>query len=301
MKLQEIIKITPRSIVAYRQDMDRQLSENQLIVLSQNWSKVEYNGFLSKETKSKVMNMLNAWQEAIYTGTHELRDYEKTREIGLRFLTLTISKQTQLSDNEVKRKALMPFIEDLKVEFGVEHYFWRAEAQKNGRIHFHLLVDKFMDKHYVNWLWDKWQANSGITDEKKEWHQGYTSPSTRIEIVKGGENAIDYLLKYVSKDESVRKIEGRIWGCSDKLREITVPSVVVSVEIAKEVCNVINKIHPEEIRLEHAVIYNIDLLRCTIKEAAWFRQELHTYYTNVFRFLYIEGNEEDDRMLTNEI
>lgn len=37
----------------------------------------------------------------------------------------------------------------------MKHYFWRAELQANGQIHFHLIVDHYIPKHAVQHDWNK--------------------------------------------------------------------------------------------------------------------------------------------------
>jgi len=297
MNVHEVAKIMPSSVTVYKKIEDRSLSEAQLIALSQNWTKHEYNGFMSKETRAKVLNMLSAWQEAIYVHSEERKSAGRSQVHKLRFLTLTISKETTIGDNEVKRTALIPFIQELKRQFAVVHYFWRAEAMKNGRIHFHLIVDRWLDKNLVNYIWDKQQFLAGITTEEPPYSPHYSSPSTRIEVIKGGESAFEYVAKYVSKDEGVRKIEGRIWGCSDGLREISVPSVKVDVELAKELTELIDNQKAEVLEFDYARIYKIDVLRQKTTLANHLLFNMVYYYTDVYTYLYSDLMKRDNNVV----
>jgi hypothetical protein len=286
MEVQEVAKIMPSSVTVYKKSIGRSLSEAQLIALSHNWTSHEYNGFMSKETRVKVLNMLSAWQEAIYVHSEERKSAGKPQQHKLRFLTLTLSKQTDLNDNDIKRLALVPFIQELKRQFNVVHYFWRAEAQKCGRIHFHLIVDKWLDKNVVNYIWDKAQNLAGITEIEPIWKPTYSSPSTRIEVIKGGESAFEYVVKYVSKDEGVRKIDGRIWGCSDGLRNITVPTVKVDVQLAKELTQLIDDQQSKVLEYDYARIYMIDVLRQKTTKANHLLYDMVYYYSDVYNYLY---------------
>lgn len=199
----------------------------------------EYNGFMSRNTKSQIKKMLCNWMQALKSNSQESKGNPK---IKTTFLTLTLSSDQIHTDNEIKRNYLNRFIIELKRKFGVQNYFWRAESQNkneknNGRIHFHLIIDNYIDKTAVRELWNKIQSD--YVDRYFE-KTGKTKapPSTYIEFPKSLEGLVDYAIKYSLKEtpqlsekgnktkqtntfkNEYRKIEGRIWGCSDQLRQI---------------------------------------------------------------------------------
>ena len=197
----------------------------------------EKNGFLSKGTKSKVKKYLLNWMNAIKVK----RECSNT-EIYPTFLTVTLSADQFHSDNYIKRNILGRFIQELKRKHQVLNYFWRAESQStsdtnNGRIHFHLVLDRYIDKIQLRTLWNECQSEYVA----KYYLDNSTStppPSTYIESFKSISGIVDYCVKYVLKDSPeindqnqvtkqnnqnkkiYRRIKGRIWGCSDGIRNL---------------------------------------------------------------------------------
>jgi hypothetical protein len=62
------------------------------------------------------------------------------------------SKQ-QHPDTEIINTCLNSLLLELKKYYSVKNYVWRAEKQKNGNLHFHILIDKFV---YWSELRERW-------------------------------------------------------------------------------------------------------------------------------------------------
>ena len=76
------------------------------------------------------------------TNYHNHRNFK----FKLNLITLTLpSKQNEHSDNEIKHRALNNFFTQLRTKHNLVNYVWKAEKQKNGNIHFHIITDKFFD------------------------------------------------------------------------------------------------------------------------------------------------------------
>lgn len=286
MSSKQSVQFSSNHFVIYRDNSGRNATDKQLVALSQSWKRNEYNGYLSRATRSKIVKMLNCWAESIYVADKCQINSELRKSRKLRFLTLTLSAKQSMIDNDVKRRLLVPFISDLKRLFHVEHYFWRAEAQKNGNIHFHLVIDAFIDKSKVNYLWDWHQWKSGITDVMPIEVKKYHSPSTRIEAVQGNEAVAGYVTKYVTKDEGGRKIFGRIWGCSDGLRELVFPAVAFTQEVAEEITRVEDKNAYEVVRRDVFILHKISVLRGKCFHDSWLRTEIEDVYLLNYIKLY---------------
>lgn len=257
--MRRIVKITANTITVVPEYKDKELTEKQLEVLQTNWSRVNYTGELSTVTKRAIKEMIECWGESIRVAKEykigKKEDYSRT----MKFLTLTLSKQTEISDNEIKRKALDPFIQELKRTHKVKYVFWRAETQKNGRIHFHLIIDQFIKKEKVNYAWDKHQYLAGIINEKPLWSEDYKTQSTRIELCKSTRNIAAYVVKYCLKENEGRKVEGRVWGCSDELRELTTCKVTDEQEICSQVTEAVKKTNAKEIDGKYFKIYIVSI------------------------------------------
>lgn len=176
----------------------------------------------------------------------------------INFLTLTLPSEQKHSDNEIKRRCINRLLINLERNCDVKIWIWVAELQKNGNIHFHLLIDSYVpfvviskcgniieyagtrDKcikytnseknkgkrviNYAEFAWNNaLDALGYIEDFAKKFRHRYP-PTTQIEAIKGHEIAGQYITKYITKNNSNsaknnRKIEGRLWGCCDALKE----------------------------------------------------------------------------------
>lgn len=286
MALKQILKVGSKSIVVYRTRACTKATEKQVNALSQSWGSVEYHGFLSRGTRSKIITMLNAWADSIYSHNMCSTSVSAKKSRKLVFLTLTLPEQQKLVDNEVKRRALMPFIQELKQFFGVQHYFWRAEAQMNGNIHFHLVIDQFIDKSEVNYIWDKHLWLSGLCSVAPLFVEKYHTATTRIEGIQGVASVAGYVCKYVTKSDGGRKIFGRIWGCSDSLRSLLVPAQEFTNEVASDFERVKTITKPEILDNGKFIIAKVDVLRdCRLRDTLLFSYThsiLLTNYINLY-------------------
>ena len=87
------------------------------------------------------------------------------------------------------------------------HYIWTAELQKNGNIHYHIIWNTFFP---IKWLTKIWgQANNSVD----------------IETVNNSTHAVNYMRKYISKDDK-STINGNRYGISQNLRGTMKPTRV---------------------------------------------------------------------------
>ncbi|NJL14170.1 MAG: hypothetical protein HC913_14945 [Microscillaceae bacterium] len=152
------------------------------------------------------------------------------------------------TDKDIKNKMLKPFLQDLKSKYGVKCYLWVAEAQENGNIHFHILVDKFLDNrtYYKDSSGKKierakedpayqaitrlWNLKLAPFDYIKRYNENqlakgnkphFQPNSVDIHYIKKQDNVAAYITAYMTKEEKEKRpIEGQLWGCSDNLREV---------------------------------------------------------------------------------
>lgn len=195
------------------------------------------------------------------------------------------TRKTWISDNDIKAKLLNQFLTEckqhvLKESAGAEkmlYYFWRAEAQKNGNIHFHLLADRYLHHEYLKTTWNRILNKMGFIDryqaqQKEKYKNGFApdlrkanqkenpwTVSAQIEAYKKGvaadwtqPNSTDvhsvnkiqslgaYLSKYVSKAEENRKISGRKWYISTALSKLNSATAFIE-DVADEIKNLQKK------------------------------------------------------------
>ncbi|WP_155810479.1 hypothetical protein [Polaribacter sp. Hel_I_88] len=246
---------------------------SQLAISINNFSK-DYNnvtnlkvlGTMSEPQIKKVRRCLETMTSLV------LMNYDKRlipqNQKYLTFVTLTLPTIQKHSD-KLLRKCLTRFIENLQKTYNVVHYVWKAETQKNGNIHFHLLTDMWIDKDDVRRLWNKQIENLGYITEysknrqkkgfiyhptfnkkgilykhpltkiqqlanyNKEKQNGFRNPNTTdIHSLKNVQNTTNYLMKYLTKSEpDKRPVIGAIWGASNLTKKLEYPTFYES-EIA---------------------------------------------------------------------
>ncbi len=199
-------------------------SQKKKEVMLQNQRK-EYNGFMSPATKRKVNSILTSWFTAFEKiGKKDLRGTGlKSRRLV--FATLTLSGKQVHDDNFIKRNLLNRMLLELRRLHEVMHYFWRAEKQKNGNLHFHLIIDSYVSQLDLQNMWNSVQKDHGYLDDYQDTKGHCNAPSTDIRAIGNEVAAINYVLKYVSKnpddlEDKGLKVSGRIWGCSKELKAL---------------------------------------------------------------------------------
>lgn len=138
----------------------------------------------------------------------------------LAFITLTLSDKQNHSDEEIKRLLLRPFLKWLERN-SCGMYVWKAEAQVNGNIHFHVTVNNFIHWKSIRKKWNKLQSMHG-------YHKVFTNGraeigvnSTDIHSVVNAKQTAAYMAKYMTKNDKTRRmITGKLWGSSNSLCNI---------------------------------------------------------------------------------
>jgi len=223
-----LISLNPSSVVVYSQSEGYPVRPIERKTIEKMKKSKKFKGNLSDTSKRKVQSIANNLFSSILSFNSNCNIIGESSSNYLSFATLTLSATQYHSDEEIKRNLLNDFLIQIKRKFQVEHYIWIAESQKNGNIHFHLILDR-----YINWksfrnLWNKIQSKYLYID-LFELKNGHRNPnSTDIKAIKFINMLGAYLTKYVSKDSKYRKIIGRLWSCSRKLRFLKALTVHVT-------------------------------------------------------------------------
>jgi len=122
------------------------------------------------------------------------------------FVTLTYPGEYSGEWKDWKRD-LDAFVKRLQRKWPQSALVWKMEFQRRGAPHFHLVVwrVKHMSK---TWLSDAWYNTVKSNDER------HRVAGTQVKEVWGGEQALFYLVKYISKkdDAIIQDGTGRVWG-----------------------------------------------------------------------------------------
>ena len=112
------------------------------------------------------------------------RDANKFIPVKMKFITLTLPSPQIHTDEEIKEKCLNQFLIEIKRYHKILNYVWRAEAQRNGNIHFHITTDKFIHHRDVSEKWNRIIEKLGYVsryrDAQVKFHSGGFKAKTEL-------------------------------------------------------------------------------------------------------------------------
>ena len=149
-----------------------------------NLTRGRFNGYMSPASRRTFKRIVGTWLRSMQLYRAEVkRKYDPGRAYPT-FCTLTLSAEQTHTDREIYRACLMPWLQIMRREYGVEHYAWRAEAQENGNLHYHVLLDRYIPKESVTGSWNMCQDALGYRSKFARLTGSICPPSTQIMEVK---------------------------------------------------------------------------------------------------------------------
>ena len=282
----QLLQITPTSLIVYNEYQFRQGRSEKSVLNEVNLTRGNYNGYISIKAKRTITKRLNAWLNSLihYNKTH--RPLSKKPQRKPTFITLTLPSTQLHNDKELKRFCLMPFLERLKNKYNVKHYFWVAEAQKNGNLHFHIIIDSYVHHAKVRAFWNKDLEKLGYVTQFENKH-GHRNPnSTDIHIVGGFESAIKYVVKYVSKSTSQRKISGRIHGMSSELRDLKAYTTLIDESTSDFITDAMIQKGSKVFRGDHFTVIYCNVQALQVFKESPISLEFYEWMNGVYKYLY---------------
>lgn len=122
------------------------------------------------------------------------------------FITLTLSDKQKHSDGWIKKHLLKNWFDTIKKSFPAISFVWKAETQANGNLHFHIITDHFIPFTYINKTWNRIQWKNGYMKKYLSDHGHINAPSTEVQKIKNDKVLKKYLMKYMIKANSKKKI-----------------------------------------------------------------------------------------------
>ncbi len=212
-----------------------------------------YTGALSQFAKKKLKKAIGLLVAIALPKEATNFKTGKKFKFKINFITLTLpSAQGEITDKEIKH-CLDNWIKRAKRKHGLKSYVWRAERQKNGNIHFHIITDTYIHYESVRNDWNDVLSPLGFIKAYQERNGNKIPNSTDVHSVNEVKDLTAYFLKYMSKQEGVKgtlkkikslhrlppsyckaifkvpftekhntvqfhKIQGKVWDCSVNLK-----------------------------------------------------------------------------------
>lgn len=198
----------------------------------------------------------------------EKKGVKTNYKFKLNFITLTLSSKQRHSDNTIKSVLLNQFLTELRTKYKCSNYLWRAEAQRNGNIHFHVCTDVFVPWRALRTDWNRIQEKLGYVSEFTNRTGKHDPNSTDVHAINQIKNLPAYLAKYCTKNSKgyvvmatmattvpfrpscfltyvhpvlktkatfYRQIHGKLWGLSQSLSSLKSATKEVANRIAEEI------------------------------------------------------------------
>lgn len=156
---------------------------------------------LSEKSSVRIKHIVNLLVECsiLKTVTSIKEKFSFQYKTGL--MTLTLPEKQKHTDQYIHYNIFKPFIRRMKEQYNLAEYLWKAEAQDNGNIHYHLTLNVFIHHSNIKIEWNKQLSKHGYRF-KSDAHYNAT---TQIKATWKVRNLGAYLCKYLSKGDRWKK------------------------------------------------------------------------------------------------
>ena len=242
-------------------------------------------GKVSKHAKRRISKAFN-WL-VFYSEEKKMYQKHSTKLLRFRlnFITLTLSAPQKHSDQVIKSKLLDRFLTKLRRTHGLQHYLWKAERQRNGNVHFHIISDCYIHYKTVQKTWNNLQADLGYIQEYEKKTGKTNPPSTEIKAVRKLRKMQSYVAKYIMKDDTINPIKGRLWYASQSLLNPPTATEIIDYQIDEEIQRVITSEKVREFNSDYSTTMFISFnqlkkYKCS-KLLGIFKSSINDYYLAV--------------------
>ena len=119
------------------------------------------DGIMSVRAKKRINNAIKWLLFMSREKKQYSRDQKKWIKFRITFITLTLASDQRHPDQEIKSRLLNSMLTEMRRDFGMIHYVWRAEKQVNGNIHFPVLTNVFIPHSTLRKKWNRIQDKLG--------------------------------------------------------------------------------------------------------------------------------------------
>lgn len=154
---------------------------------------------VQSKSMSKLRSCVLYWFKASKIKVQKIPGKLLPIKYRLNFITLTLPSEQKHSDTEIKKHCLNQFITELRRDFELCRYVWKAELQSNGNIHFHIITDIFIDYTVIRDKWNRCLEKLGYISEFEKTHNHRNPNSTDIKTLKSSRQGAKYICKYIGK------------------------------------------------------------------------------------------------------
>ena len=167
----------------------------------------------SQKSQTRLKNALNwmllfADKKRVYSkkGYFNSKTEKVTHNFYFRlaFITLTLPSRQSHSDDYIKEHMLQSFLYWLTRYYNCL-YVWKAEAQLNGNIHFHITIDSFVPWKSIRAKWNKILSKHNYCKVLQDGSNDHGDAATQIKAVCNEKKCVNDIGGYMSKKDQIKK------------------------------------------------------------------------------------------------
>lgn len=168
-------------------------SESESVEVNQSFIKStrKNNGYLSQIAKRKLFKAI----DYLIITSEKKRVYSKLQHkyISFRvvFVTLTLPSNQTHSDKEITNQVLNQFLIECQKYHNVKKYIWRAEKQQNGDIHYHILINEFIEYQELRKRWNRICNKLGYVDKYQSKMKEFFKDGFKLSVNKNDKRTVD--------------------------------------------------------------------------------------------------------------
>lgn len=215
--MNQAIKIKGNKVITYypvnRGNWSQERSSDEMRKLAQS----NYKGSIGYAARNRIEKRFEYWHELLKASNRIKNHYDVGGERKFVLITLTLPAKQKHDDKYLKKHALKPFIQELIRNHNLVNWMWKAEAQKNGNIHFHIVIDQYIELQKLLSTWKYYMQKLGYLYDFLSNHPFSNFNAVDVKGQSEMRNPVAYLTKYMEKEQDRRIIEGAVWRMSNSL------------------------------------------------------------------------------------
>lgn len=276
-----------------------------------------HHGIISKKANKRVQVVIDWMVLLAKEKVLQNPDTKSYYSWKLNFVTLTLPSKQIHGDKVIIKECLQPFLDWCRKSKGVKSYFWRAETQANGNIHFHICTDVFLPWLELKVKWNHFVNKLGYTDRFAAKWNHRTPNSTDVHSLRKVKNVASYLSKYCGKNSKgviiqlskakyyskgfpmlllsekwnfpknnskfYRQCYCKLWGCSQNLSKLKSCITKENPSLAAELMDFEKKFPNRVILHDYSKTYLLDCLDLKAFGYHSIRNVLVAHVINIFK------------------
>lgn len=164
---------------------------------------------ISKKIKKQCSKLV------YYSGTRHFES-KKSGKYNFKVAFITLTAPEMFTTQEIN-EAFKHFQDYLYRTANCQYVYKKEVGYKSGKFHIHLLINNFIPYYIIR---DKWQKL--LMNQRNEWSKDANGKPTtthyRIELPRSKKLVASYISKYMSKAGELFENVGKLWGCSEGLK-----------------------------------------------------------------------------------